>query len=261
VSPASFQVASLRLAGRGEGEGQKQQASSETALTLREKVAEIGNQLIRCPIGCSDINCSQKKGIIPRGLRFEEDSRKGNGLIIVGLNPGQAKPDEREAYADLYKRGEFTYDRVQEAQKRVKEARGKGSNYSTRLRDFANQLGWSGPILWTNLVKCESKNKKRPLLEQTKRVCVRTYLTKELDLAPNEWPVIAAGREAFKALIYLCPNRVVIGIPHPTGSRGSSSFWKLFIKNKTALSKKCRIRIKQALAGSDAKAVWLLEKA
>lgn len=231
------------------------------SLDLREKVAEIGNQLIRCKIGCSDINCSQEKGIIPRGLRFEEGSRKGNGLIIVGLNPGHIKDDEREAYADLHRRGKFTYDRVQEARKRVKEVRKKGSIYSKKLRDFANEVGFSGPILWTNLVKCENNKGTKSLSVQTKRVCVRTYLIEELKAAPGDWPVIAAGKEAFKALTYLCPNRVIIGIPHPTG--GGRDFWRLLKKvgkKKWAVRKKYKKLVEEICTGSDHGAAWFLDK-
>ena len=79
-------------------------------------------------------------------------------------------------------------------------------------------------------MKCEDEVKGQDPPLETFRTCTMTYLSRELRLVPPDWPLIAVSREAYKALAYLYPNRVVIGIPHPTASRGQ--FWSLFAKGQ-----------------------------
>ena len=46
------------------------------------------------------------------------------------------------------------------------------------------------------------------------------YLRQELEVLPKDWPLIGVGREAYKALAYLDPDRTLIGVPHPMGAYG-----------------------------------------
>lgn len=102
-------------------------------------------------------------------------------------------------------------------------------SYYKFLRAFVNCVGYGGPILWTELVKCECNSADIVLPLQTFRICTDKYLKKELQAVPNDWPLIAVGREAHKALSYLFPEKSVLGVPHPTSSRGY--FSKMFKKD------------------------------
>jgi hypothetical protein len=84
---------------------------------------------------------------------------------------------------------------------------------------LADALGLEGRILWTELAKCESATGKTVPL-QTLRTCSATFLQRELKAVPEKWPLLAAGRETYKALAYQFPSRTILGVPHPTGSRG-----------------------------------------
>lgn len=91
---------------------------------------------------------------------------------------------------------------------------------------LVDQIDLRGPMLWTELAKCESTKDVRGVPLATLRTCAGRYLKREIDVLPDSWPLIAVGGEAFKALAYLHPNRVIIGVPHPTGSHGH--FARLF---------------------------------
>lgn len=69
---------------------------------------------------------------------------------------------------------------------------------------------------------------------------------------PSDWPLVAVGWEAYKALAYLHPSRVVIGVPHPTASRGQ--FSKLFEQRK--LREEFRLSLDDWWDGKIGKAGW-----
>lgn len=193
---------------------------------LKLEIDKIGQQMVSCSNKCNGIACSLKKGILPRCLMLEIDSRtQSRGVVIVGINPGRSKPDEQNYYI---KNGQ-SYDEVVEYW-RVHIC---GLKYYSSLRSFVDQLGFRGPILWTELVKCENKRGVRIPPLQTFRICTKTYLSRELELIPDKWPLIAVGGEVYKALAYRFPTRIIVGIPHPTGSYGH--FSKLFGKNDKLL--------------------------
>lgn len=205
---------------------------------LKRGIDKIGNKLVKCRKYCDGLGISNEseKGIIPRCLYFENKNRnKNKGCVVVGINPGRSKPDERKFYLDK----EISYKKVIDYfEEEISEHK-----YYIYLRKFVDLMGYKGPILWTELVKCEndSKTKFPPL--QTFRACTKIFLSKELELVPDNWPLIAIGREAHKALSYLYPDRSVLGVPHPTGSYGY--FNKLFTDiNKNCFTEDIRQKIK-----------------
>jgi hypothetical protein len=189
---------------------------------LKAKIYKIGDLLVKCENKCSGILKDQINGILPRCLILEMDNRQGPiGCAIVGLNPGHSKNRERNYYVI---NGQ-SYDKVVECWNTLF----KNVKYYKSLRKIADELGFNGPILWTDLVKCETApNSASPPL-QTFRNCTKTFLQSELNLIDPKWPIIAVGKEAYKALAYLFPNRIIIGVPHPTGSYGH--FSRLFGKD------------------------------
>lgn len=102
--------------------------------------------------------------------------------------------------------------------------------------------------MWTDIAKCQNESDEVCLSiedhPQTFRTCSALFLTKEIDSCPADWPIIAAGREAYRALLYLCPNRALIGIPHPTGAYANNQFLQLF-ENGLNLKPTVRSRIKE----------------
>ena len=176
-----------------------------------------------------DVVCDPKNGIVPRCLIYEEDERSASdrGSVIVGINPGRSAGSSPRAVREreFYKSRGCSYEVIVEYWN--KEIR--NYCYYVRSRAFVDSIDLHGPILWTELVKCESP-KNVELSVQTIRDSINRYLFKELEVIPEDWPLIALGGEAFKILGYRFPGRTVIGIPHVTGSRGQ--FLKLFSQNK-----------------------------
>ncbi|MCK4576519.1 hypothetical protein KAU34_08945 [candidate division WOR-3 bacterium] len=216
---------------------------------LKLEIDKIGQQMVSCSNKCNGIACNLEEGILPRCLILEIDSHtQSGGVVIVGINPGHSKPYERNYYI---KNGQ-SYDKVVE----YWNAHIRKRKYYSSLRSFVNQLGFQGPILWTELVKCENMQEVRSPPLQTFRICTKTYLSRELDLIPDNsdnWPLIAVGREVYKALAYRFPTRIVVGIPHPTGSFGY--FSKLFDRNGELL-KIFKLPPEKLWDGKSGRAVW-----
>jgi len=214
--------------------------------TLEREIAKIGNALVKCHLSCDGISCNPRTGKPPRCLILESEAHKSlNGCVIIGLNPGQARKPE----TSFYKRYGTTYRSVvQYWNKKI-----AADLYYTRLRELIRALGLSGPILWSELCKCENAPKSRPTLK-TLRTCTGRYLSRELDLIPKHWPLFGIGVEAYKALAYRYPHRTTIGVPHPRGAYG-----KAFLRHLPAgasHSKSARA-IKNILKGPTGGLIWM----
>jgi len=198
-------------------------------------VDKMGQQLVSCNKNCEGITNDKNGGVPPRCLLLENLGNKNKlDVIVVGINPGQAKNHEKEFYLDntpikydVIKRA--FYDEIKEGYKKIKNLA-----YFERTRQFINQvkkeldISGSPSILWTDLCKCENRKKNiRPPL-QTFRTCIKRFFERELKEFPDI-PILALGNQAFQAVSYRFPDRFVIGIPHPSGSR---NFRELFVKGK-----------------------------
>ena len=182
-------------------------------MTVADDIASIGARLVGCTCTCAGVARNQEEGIVPRGLYME--AGEGNeGVIVCGMNPSKAEKPETAAY------------RQEGASYPVVLAfwnlRLRSIAYFSRARRFVRALGHSGSILWTDVAKCERSNPSMPISfathPQTFRVCASSYLTNEIKVCPETWPLIANGKDAFTALSYLFPSRRVIGITHCTGA-------------------------------------------
>lgn len=214
-------------------------------INLQAIVDRFGAELVSCRDDCVGICRDQEAGISPRGFYLDRSSTTGRGCFVVGLNPGRSKQSER----DFFLKEGCTYEAVKEFYRRSK------FSYHTKARSVIDQLGLDGPILWSNLAKCENKSNQKQLPPiQTMRHCAGRFLLRELAETPSDWPVIALGRDAFMALAYLVPQRAVIGIPHPTGG-GGLDFRKMWAN--TDLRQDLKDRAASALASSERRAVWL----
>jgi hypothetical protein len=210
---------------------------------LSQRFATLGEELVRCTEACSGITLEPQRGIVPRCLIFEVVSRTDSaGCAVVGLNPGHAPERERQYYVQHG----LTYDSLVS----YWSAHGKSHRYAVLLRRFLDAAELTGPILWTELAKCESSGTTLPPL-QTFRCCVTKFLERELSILPKDWPLIGVGRASFNALAFRFGSRPVIGVPHPTGSYGH--FGRLF--GKDGLRTVVATEVRAALGGAGA--VWL----
>lgn len=192
---------------------------------IRDVICSIGEKLTvdNSYSKYDDLECNLSEGVIPRGLIYEEDNRNTNtvGCVMVGLNPGKATKEER----DFFKLETLSYERFLLYWKENVFQH----PYYKRLRKLADELELDGPILWTELVKCQGKENGQ-LSVQTIRDDINKYLFFELESIPASWPLFGVGNQAFEILSYRFPDRLVLGIPHPTGSYGL--FPKLFENQK-----------------------------
>lgn len=173
-------------------------------------IDSLGKQLVSCPLKCDGIINSPEKGIIPRCLYMEERNGE-SGAIIVGLNPGRSKEKDQNYFLGRNN----TYDVAKEIFFKYYFHH----PYYKRLREIVALLGFSGNILWTELVKCECSGENGVIPMQTMRICINRYLKKEIEMFPD-YTLFAVGNRAFDICAVSFPQHFIVGIPHPTGSYG-----------------------------------------
>jgi len=184
---------------------------------LKKEIQNIGREVTNCPRRCKGIVKGLGRGIIPRGLILEEDGSRRLGCVIVGINPGNAKEKERNHFRNCYIKKAPLY----ECYCHFWEEKLKNARYYSNLRDLARRLGFKGAILWTEVCKCErDKRRYRVVPIQTLVTCMESFLKRELEAVNSNVPIIAASNIAYQALCYSFPDRFIIGVPHPTGSKG-----------------------------------------
>jgi len=205
--------------------------------------------MVKCDQKCDDITNKPSCGIIPRALVFE-DNNSENGIIIVGINPGKIsstynkfKHEEQEAV-----RKEPTYDNWE----RFWFKNNSRIPYYNQIRIFLKlKLHFSGSILWTEVVKCDTKSGKLPK-QSTIDNCALKYLIREIGDYPEipfEWPILAIGSPAFNSVLSKFSKRTILGIPHPNAWHGRFNHilkTELDLSMKNFLDKKIRIQINNA---------------
>lgn len=196
---------------------------------LARQLAVLATDLVGCSEGCAGVRArAPTDGDVPRVIYLEKPETQGAGVIVVGMNPGDADDNEREVirkHADR-KNGPLARALYSEFVSNILPKH----PYYTRVRGAVRALGYPGPILWTEAVKCSSVERGSLSIRTctaTFRTCGNKWLRRELDLAPPEWPVVAVGRDAFTAAALMLPGRRVLGIPHATAAR-SPAFWRVF---------------------------------
>jgi hypothetical protein len=214
---------------------------------LAAQIRSIGEELVQCRKACEGISCDHASGQIPRCLFLDVEGRSAaRGSAVVGLNPGRAAAPERTSYV----KAGGTYNSVVAWY----NDHGRRHPYVKHLQRLLELLELGGPVLWTELAKCENSPDQTGLLPlQTFRTCTATFLDRELEVLPPDWPLLAVGVEVYKALAYRFPSRTVLGLPHPTGSRGH--FANLF--DGAALRADVAKSARSVLLSPAGMAVWL----
>jgi len=215
---------------------------------LSKSIEKIGNDMVRCDKDCCGIRLEYENGIIPHCLVLDERESDLNskGCAVIGLNPGPENDNERVYYKENGLSYQSTVDYCWKSY-----GVSKKGHYGM-LRTLVRDIGINGPILWSDVVKCQ-KWKKDNIPTDTIRYCSARFLKQELALLPSEWLLIAVGKEAFNLLIFHCLERKVMGVPNPGGSHGL--FRWLFDNNK--LRDKYKNEINDFMEKSSKGSYWI----
>ena len=95
------------------------------------------------------------------------------------------------------------------------------------------------------VIKCEKA--KGTIPPKTFIHCFNKYCREEIKEAPEDWPIVAVGNEAFKLLGCAYPNRKVIGVWHPAYNKGRNFY-------RTRLSS---LELKDRIVEIENKPCWL----
>ncbi len=219
------------------------------------------NQLIEdlplCPRLCEGdgIEHVLPEGIVPRGLFMDEGKSGRKKAVVVGINPGNAKDDEKrktiEAFNHLNRKefGKFVSDYT-------KKVVAPTHHYYNPMRRLLSEFEYDGDILWTELVKCQSPHNKEPP-EPTFVSCINNWLKKELQTDDfSNSTIFSLGRTSFTYCTKYFPDRFVVGVTHPSGNWSKSKFTELFneVKMKSEIVRKKLEEYKEKKKG-----IWLQE--
>jgi len=173
---------------------------------LKCGIWRLGEDLVKCGRECGGITNCPTERIIPRGLILEYENRAAEGgVIVVGINPKNAPCEAKE-----YKSKVISYDVCVKFWNKYRIA----DPYHKPIREIVDSLGLRGPILWTELVKCENEKGKKGLQINTIQTCADLFLRKEVDLA-ERWPIVTIGKYPYCYCISEFQDRTIIGLYHP----------------------------------------------
>ncbi len=209
-----------------------------TTANLDAEARRIRVELVGCPRQCEGVvRRNPGSGHVPRLVHLERRGmRSDDGVVIVGMNPGAAGDDESNIVRDSAK--EHDEAAAEEINGRIATALYAHfeknilpeNRYYKLAREAVSALGFSGPIFWTEAVKCSSTSRGSLSVTATTATfatCGSIWLRRELEFVPTAWPLITVGRDAFVAACLLATDRRILGLPHVTAAR-SPAFWRVF---------------------------------
>jgi hypothetical protein len=179
---------------------------------LEKGLAAVGEEAMHCEKMCEGVRRVEAQ-CTPTTQSVISGSGSVIGCVVIGLTP------VRKRWAATYGQGNLP--------RGIDGARIPTS--FSRLRDFCAELGVKGTFVWMPLCKCERiKGEKLP--RETMEACALKLLTKELELIKRSAPIIALGNRVFDTVRQCFPNRFVLNVPNPDGSR--SDFQKTIDNSK-----------------------------
>ncbi|GMA64212.1 hypothetical protein NZD89_02505 [Alicyclobacillus fastidiosus] len=207
---------------------------------IEEEIERIANEMIYCNHQCSgeDIVCNLSTGQIPRCLYFEHENRNSNspGIVVIGMNPGWSDVDEQDDYKKWLSQKALSYKNL--LNRFESEGFGEVGKFYPPIRTILKHLQLDGPILWTEVAKCESQKRdektKVPLKRRTTSICSRLYLSREIQVIPEDWLFLAVGLDAYETVLPLSPRNPLIGCYHPNHRKKGQKL-QTKIKNNPSL--------------------------
>lgn len=218
----------------------------------QEGIEGIAEKILQCkPSECGDVYQNKNEGFPPRVCLWEDGDSRAKGCMVVGLNPGRIRRGSREHLFYRANAKNLSYEKMFLC---WRDEKIREHYYYKEVRKFIRNLGMRGPILWSDLAKCQ-KGEEYPLSLQTIRRCSDKFLKHEMDYVGKDWVLIGVGRNAYNALTYLKAENLLLGIPHPTGSYGTFSD----MMEKINKSHSCIEDIKEKIekGGYPYKALWI----
>lgn len=182
---------------------------------LKREISRIGQRMMDDARWgqFDDITYDRKKGILPDCFFLDELEGKIEDrekvVIVTGINPG-GRAGMPSKYEDVIKTWQPTSTDA--------DNHYNYKGYYRHLRTLVKDACVPAMILWTELVYCpNAKGKKGLPRNGTIRFSVLEYLKPQLDLFPNA-PIVAVGNKAYELLSLIFPDRLVIGVPHPSNA-------------------------------------------
>jgi len=186
-------------------------------MRLSEKIYEIGEVMVNCKVCGEKDHIENSEFIPPRCLYLDPKECTELSCVVVGINPGWLKVGSREYVAYKASKDDSKYRTQVEYFKNNKGVIRYSKGVDTLLTAIGLRENGKG-VLWTELCKCQLLEDSDVLPLQTFRRCASRYLINELK-ASGEVPIVAVGNQPYNILSFFCPDRAVIGVLHPTGSR------------------------------------------
>ncbi len=195
-----------------------------------------------------------KEGLVPRGVTGAWTGNPDDvKLVVVGMNPGRPVKYEEEEYSkiwdgDPHDRSSNLAQKTAEVAmtlylgRELRKDEGPRPYHRTLMEKvLAPALGYSAvetkmlnEVYFTELMKCSTKDRKKPLLVEHRcnvHKCGK-YLRKELEIFNNAKAILALGRDVDAALLVVT-DKPVVWCPHP--SRPKNSYPEVVKQLKDAL--------------------------
>ena len=225
-------------------------------LLFQKRVEETAEKMLYCNFyknGCFDVSIDLDEFIFPRCLLWEQKDSTKTGAAIIGINPGQLKDKEKKHYKKWDKTQGSLYQAFITLWNSVEDT--KKVPFYRRLKMLLRDLPIEGSILWGELAHCQNKIAGINPSNQTRGICSNNHLFPLLNDLPSDWPIIAVGKEVFNTLSVIYYDRLVIGVPHVTGSRGH--FNRLFVSDSLSNEFKLNSIYQRGNIYNRKGAVWL----
>ncbi|MDH5483488.1 MAG: hypothetical protein OEY22_11535 [Candidatus Bathyarchaeota archaeon] len=178
-------------------------------IELESALGEAGKELMHCKRGCEGVWSSVEDGVPSRHTIVSGLGDKVSCVIVSLAPPRTATRDQKLLAATRGYR-----ELLEHCRSKV-----ESSAFYSKLDAFRKNLGLKGAAVWTTLCKCE-RIKGQGLPSETMQACVGSHLARELELVDKSVPIIAVGNRVFNTVRHNFPDRFVLNVPSPDGSRG-----------------------------------------
>jgi uracil-DNA glycosylase len=189
---------------------------------LETELLRLGPESIQCRRKCEGVRNSPEEASLPWQAMVLGQSDEVS-CVIVGLAPPRTASRNQRLLVTA---------RDQEEMLGYRRSRVESSAFYSRLDAFRRELELDGAAIWTTVCKSE-RIKGQKLPPETVQTCAESYLARELELVDKSVPIVAVGNRVFDTVRQYFPDRFVLNVPSPEGSRGD---FQKTLDNKKLLS-------------------------